>query len=143
MCMMIYIASDHPLPLAAWDEARPGFHVAELRRRDEPVRRQFSMRCVYYVGSHEGCGCGFQYGQHEGLEEDPGRLAAAREARRQLSEYLAAALRDRPEVRLFACWDGDQGSEPAHRVRMQPADLLGDRVHFREKELIVVTAGPV
>ena len=77
MCMMVYIASDCLLPTSAWDETRPSFHVRELVERDEPVRRQFSKPHVYYVGSHEGCGCGFQYGQYAGFEDDAAGLAAA------------------------------------------------------------------
>src|SRR4051812_45959015 len=70
MCMVVYIASDYPLPTSSWDEARPRFHVTELSERDEPVRRQFSKPCAYYAGSHEGCGCGFQYGEYPGYQEE-------------------------------------------------------------------------
>jgi hypothetical protein len=139
MCMMVYVASDYPLPTLAWDEARPGFHVAELSDRDEPVGRQFSKPCVYYVGSHEGCGCGFQYGQYEGIEVDPAELTAARDSRRRLSEFLAVALQHQSVVELFACWDGDQAAEPEYRGRMRPSDLVRDRTDFREKEWLAVT----
>lgn len=139
MCMMVYVASDSPLPTLAWDEARPGFYVEELSERDEAVRRQFSKPCVYFVGSHEGCGCGFQYGQYEGLEEDQEQLAAAKESRRGLSDFLAVALQHQPGVELFACWDGDQSATPDYHGRMCPSDLHRDRAHFREKELLVVS----
>jgi len=139
MCMMVYVASDHPLPTSAWDEARPGFHVEELSKRDEAVRKQFSKPCIYYVGSHEGCGCGFQYGQYEELEQDREESAAVEESRRHLSEFLATALQGQAEVELFACWDGDQAATPEHRGRMSPSDLLRDHAHFREKELLVVS----
>jgi hypothetical protein len=136
MCMMFYLASDYPLPTLAWDESRPGFHVAELTDRDEPVRRQFSKPCVYYAGSHEGCGCGFQYGEYE---SDSAELAATRESRRRLAEFVAIALQHQSEVELFACWDGDQAAEPEHRGRMRPADLARDPVYFQEKELLVIS----
>ena len=139
MCMMVYVASDYPLPTSAWDESSPGFHVANLSDHDEPVRQRFSKPCVYYVGSHEGCGCGFQYGQYEGFEEDPAELAAARGSRRHLSEFLSVSLQHQSEVELFACWDGDQAAEPEHQGRLRPADLIGARTYFREKELLVVT----
>jgi hypothetical protein len=138
MCMMVYVASDYPLPTSAWDPTRPHFHVTELSDRDEPVRRQFSKPCVYYAGSHEGCGCGFQYGEYEGEEEDAA-LAAARDSRRRLAEFLAAALQHQSEVELFACWDGDQATPAEHRGRVRPADLVRDRTFFREKELLVVS----
>jgi hypothetical protein len=136
MCMMVYVASDYPLPTVAWDETRPRFHVTELSGRDEPVRRQFSKPWVYYVGSHEGCGCGFQYGE---FEEDDAAWAAAQDSRRRLAEFLAVALQHQVAVELFACWDGDQAAEPEHRGRVRPVNLMHDRTSFREKELLVVS----
>jgi hypothetical protein len=139
MCMMVYIASDDPLPTSAWDEVRPCFYVTELSERDEPVRRQFTKPFVYYAGSHEGCGCGFQFVESDGFEEDPDALAASRNSRRRLAEFLAAALQHQSEVELFACWDGDQAAEPEHRDRIRPADLMRDRTVFREKERLIVS----
>jgi hypothetical protein len=139
MCLMVYLASDHVLPTSPWDAARPRFHVAELAESHQPVRRRFSKPHVYYVGSHEGCGCGFQYGEYEGEEEDAPKLAASQDSRRRLAEFLSAALQHQPTVELFACWDGDQGSPPEHRVRIRPLDLIQERTFFREKELLVVS----
>jgi hypothetical protein len=139
MCMMVYIASDYPLPTWTWDETRPCFYVGELSERDEPVRGQFTKAWIYYTGSHEGCGCGFQYGQYPGLEENAAELAAVRDSRQRLAEFLAVALQHQAEVQLFACWDGDQAEEPEHRSRMRPSDLMRDRAFFREKEFLVVS----
>jgi hypothetical protein len=139
MCIMVYVALDYPLPTVAWDEARPRFHFTELSDRDEPVRRQFSKPWVYYVGSHEGCGCGFQYGEFEEFEGDDATWAAAQDSRRRLAEFLAVALQHQVAVELFACWDGDQAAEPEHRGRVRPANLMHDRTFFREKELLVVS----
>ncbi len=87
MCMTIYIASEYPLPTSLWDEANPCFYVSALSERDESVRRQFTKHWIYYAGSHEGCGCGFQYGQYTGLEEDVTALAVARDSRQRLAEF--------------------------------------------------------
>jgi hypothetical protein len=140
MCILVYVASDYLLPTLAWDPARPGFHVVQLAERGAPVRRQFSKRHVYYVGSHEKCGCGFQYGEDEGFEE-VADLPPKRDSRRRLADFLAAALRHQPEVVLFACWDGDEAADPEHRGRVSPADLLGARTFFRERELLQVSEG--
>ena len=76
--------------------------------------------------------------RYEGVEEDADALAAARDSRRRLAEFLAVALQHQSEVELFACWDGDQAVEPEHRDRMRPSDLLRDRTFFREKEFLTV-----
>ena len=137
MCILVFIASDNDLPTLPWSQAQPRFHVTELSERDEPVRSKFSKPHVYYAGSHEGCGCGFQYGEYEGYEEEAD-LPEKQTSRRRLAEYLAVALRHQPEVELFVCWDGDQATEPAHRSRIRPAELLQGRTYFQERELLVV-----
>jgi hypothetical protein len=141
MCMMVYVASDHALPTTlAWDQANPGFHVIELPADREAVRGQFSKPFVYYTGSHEGCGCGFQCdGGYEGAEEDADLLLVRRESRSRLADFLSVALQRQPEVELFACWDGDEAAEPEHRGRVRPAALLRERPSFRERELLVVS----
>jgi hypothetical protein len=139
MCIMVYVASDHPLPTTAWDLNRPAFHVVDVAERDALVRCQFSKPYVYYVGSHEGCGCGFQFGEYEGFEEEAD-LPDKRNSRRLLAEFLAVALQHQQEVELFACWDGDQAIQPEYRAKLHPADLMETRTFFREKELILVTA---
>jgi hypothetical protein len=136
MCMMVYIASDYPLPLLAWDKARPRFNVEKLTERDEAVRRHFSKPYAYYVGAHEGCGCGFQCGLYP--DADPARVADANESRRRLSEYLSVALQHQASVELFACWDGDQGEASEHYGRIRPQDLPQGTTFFLERELLLV-----
>jgi hypothetical protein len=93
---------------------------------------------VYYVGSHESCGCGFQYGEYAGFEEEAD-LPEKRESRRRLAGFLAVALQHQAEVEVFACWSGDEAAEPEHCGRVRPADLVGHRTFFRERELLVVS----
>jgi hypothetical protein len=140
MCMVVYVASDYPLPTRAWDASCPRFHVTELDERGVPVRGRFTKPRVYYVGSHERCGCGFQFGEYEGFEAEDD-LPQKQQSRRLLAEFLAVALQHQAEVELFACWSGDEGQEPEHRGRVRPADLLQTRTFFRERELLIVSEG--
>lgn len=146
MCMMVYVASDCPLPTTAWDPTQPLFHVTELTERDGPVQQRFSKPFVYYAGSHEGCGCGFQYGEYEESEEDDeeseedaAALAAAKDSRQKLADFLALALQQQQSIEIFACWDGDQGAIVEHRGHARPVDLVRERTFFRERELLVIS----
>jgi hypothetical protein len=138
MCMAVYIAADAPLPLIPWDETRRTFHVSELSKEDEPVRVQFSKPYVVYAGSHEGCGCGFAYGQypeHEELED----AAACMESVSRLSGYLQDVISRVGAVEVFACWEGQQGDVPTRRRKVTPAAIGGAAFWFEEREFLTVT----
>ena len=148
MCMMVYVASDQPLPTPAWDPNRPAFHAEPLSEEEQATRRWFSKRFAYYVGPHTGCGCGFQCHEEVPLGPDtPADVvanahkdAAERlEARRQLSEYLEEALVGEDSVELLACWAGCEGEVPQHRETIRPRDIVTTRLRFREEgELLLV-----
>ena len=133
MCLVVYLAADAPLPLVPWDAECPAFHVAPLSPEETAVAARFTKPHVVYAGSHEGCGCGFDYGQWEGEKRD--EVAAARASVRALGEYLAAATAAVGPVELYACWGGDQGLEPVGRIALTPADLGGAAFWFEERTL--------
>ncbi len=60
MCLAVYIGTDEELPLSAWVEDQTLVCFSALNEKDFPVRKHFSSKNVYYVGSDEGCGCGFR-----------------------------------------------------------------------------------
>jgi hypothetical protein len=139
MCLVVYLASDRPLPLISWDENARGFHVTELTgEKDEPVRVQFTQPHVYYAGSHTICGCGFNYGQDPLAEDDPEELALRARTLSAMSDYLASAVANGGTIELFACWEGDQAAVPEHRRELAPDAFRSSDFVLQEKELIVV-----
>ncbi|MBN1426843.1 MAG: hypothetical protein JXB07_00575 [Anaerolineae bacterium] len=139
--MMVYIASESPLPLIAWNDQCPAFYVTELPRpQDEQVRVQFSKPYVYYVGSHQGCGCGFLYGQYPGFEDDANEERDKRESVARLSQYLAEAVAANGPIELFACWDGDQAIEPEDWGNITPEDIGGEVFYLEELQFLVIGA---
>lgn len=132
MCMMVYIAATEPLELVAWNDAQPAFYVAELHESEASVRQQFNAPHVLYAGSHEGCGCGFQYGEFPQFEDKERPLKRA--SLDAFAVYLAAQLRHVPSIQLFACWDGDQCSPHEHQRVLTPSSLRCEEFYFLQKE---------
>ena len=138
MCMMVYLGAVKPLRLVPWDENRPAFHVGELVPEfREAVQKQLGTPAIRYAGSYEGCGCGFQYGKYPEFHDQDDELAQKRESLSALSGYLQAAFDEVTEVRVLACWAGDEGKEPTHRRELTAADLLRDDFYFFDRELSV------
>lgn len=138
MCLMIYLAADAPLRSVDWDESAPAFNTSAVTPDEECVRRQFSKRYVVYAGSHEGCGCGFQLGEHPEHTE-PAEAALRRASLQALAAYLRAELTRAGTIELFACWDGDQEAPPEHRRELSPLDLEAETFFFLQKELSTVS----
>ena len=108
MCFGVYIASDGPLPLVAWNPAEPAFNVTPLGEPEAAVRTQFTGRNVVYAGSHTQCGCGFSTTD----DNDPVDVL---DSRRALLAYLRSVART-DALELFACWEGDYSEAPASRA---------------------------
>lgn len=135
---MVYIAADNPLPLIEWQENVTVFCISELTENEKKVSKQFSKPCLAYAGSFGGCGCGFAYGE-EPVEDEEDRRddALSRESVRQLSEYLSSLVKN-GSIEMFACWDGDQETEPEERETVTPGYFGGEQFSFKEKQFLVV-----
>ena len=136
MCMAVYLAAEVEPPLVAWDRARPAFTVMELSSKlDHAVRAQFTKPHVVYVGSHEGCGCGFSYGQYPFLQNDGDETENRRDVAALVS-YVARLLDTVGEVEIFSCWEGDQGTQADAQRTVRLSEIGGDAFRFGEKELL-------
>lgn len=129
MCLALYIASPKPLPLVPWDPKRPTFHVVPLEENNHRVRKLLPYPHIYYVGSHEGCSCAFNY-EHE--------IKAAVELR----DYLRRALTVTSEIEGFSCRPGQADLEVKHSVTISPSGVAlpeffledGQRLVFRSRK---------
>lgn len=142
MCMMVYLASDLPLRTIPWDKAAPGFTTSALASSDKDLekllRRQFTKPHLLYVGSYEGCGCGFQLSEYPAESSEPADLALSRRSLRDFAAFLRDELPRAGTIELFACWDGDQGALPEHRRALTPLSLEADNFFFLEKEFSII-----
>ena len=128
MCLAVYIASSKELPLIAWVEAEPSFNVSLLSNEEVPVKKQFTLEHVYYVGSHQGCGCGF-FKEGEAGEE----LLKVEESYNNLSKYILSAKENGASIQLFSCWEGDQASSMENKEKISERTLNEKQFEFKEK----------
>jgi hypothetical protein len=136
MCHVLYMASDKERPLVPWDQARRGFHVT---RWDEGTLPHVTKPCLHYLGSDQGCGCGFQHAALS-LSEDEEHRAEVKKNQEGLARYLSECLVDEESVELFTCWNGDETQPLVRRREIRVGELLEDEFEFEEKEVLVVRA---
>ena len=141
MCFVLYLAARVPPPLLP--HAKYGcrdVNTKALREYDEPVRAHFTLDQVVYLGSDQGCGCGFR----STTDPDPG----AAEYFASLPDYdttstqpnhdaLAARLRQHfageEFVELYGCWDGDFSLPERGRFEVSVEDLTAHAFHFVQR----------
>lgn len=131
MCLMVWLGSEVPLVRVALPRAT-GSATVYFRVTPEapeaPVRVQLDQPHVYYVGSHEGCGCGFR-SRALGLEglrafaevlpllpalldDEREELLAEQRSREFLSDVIREALLG-GKVEVLSCWAGEEAEPPS------------------------------
>jgi hypothetical protein len=135
MCLLIYLASDQPLPLLAWDAKSPDFHVSELYAEQEHVRNHLGLPHVYQCGSEERCGCAFNYGwEYPEYQDDPGQLEMAKRSRLKLYHYL----KTNKVLKIYPCDAEEENLSIENIVSISLADLLQDDFIFQNRIVLVL-----
>lgn len=157
MCLMLWVAAEHPIPLVALENPQTpdpvnGYHHIDDVAPDAPVRARVTLPHVRYVGSHEGCGCGYNSGglACEGLarvtevtpmldamtDDERAAFAADQRSRERLRAIVEGAL-GHGAVEVFACWDGDEVEVTAAVTEVAPSYFteftspIEERVRYR------------
>lgn len=125
MCLALYLAAAQELPVIAWDENNPAFHVIRLPKTAEGVRKHFRYDHVYYAGSKQGCSCAFNYGhEFDSISE--------------LRNYLCNALICVSEVEVFACHAGAEEQETQHAQSTSPEGIALGEFFFKDGQYLSI-----
>lgn len=157
MCLMVWVASARPLSAVALANPQvpdpvSGYHRVEEVAADAAVRARFTLPHVSYVGSHEGCGCGYNsddltwQGFERVDEVTPLLDAMGADERAEFAQEEGSRWRLRAivegamgggDVEVFGCWDGDQVEEALREAPVEPSWFtewlapIEDRVRYR------------
>lgn len=134
MCWEVYLGSDVELPWVEWDEATHAFNTQPLSDSEERVRIQFSLPYVIYLGSHDGCSCGFFAEEDDEPEDKKQRDEDAR----RLSDYLSQALEAGAKLEMFLCWQGGEIEPQTGRRQLSPVDFLASQFPLNENEFATI-----
>lgn len=125
MCMAVYLATSHPLPQA---ERSPLTLEPAVPETAERLRKHLKLPHLYFVASHEGCGCGFVPDRGEATDEECSLRQASVDALRALAKE-AAALGD---AQLLVTFDGEEATDTDRSRTLEDYEDLvvkwGDRV---------------
>ncbi len=141
MCFVLYLATGQPVRSIPWDEHDTKLNTGDLTDYDAGVSIHFRKPNLKYVGSDQGCGCGFRHVSYQngqwpeeamiGSEDYTGEDQQANHS--QLHHLLSELLQSGEALELYGCWDGDF-LEPAAGHEDLPVNRILDRkFYFRER----------
>lgn len=141
MCFVLYLGTDQPVRTIPWDDRNPKLNTQDLTELDAGVARHFEAAHVKYLGSDQGCGCGFRHVSYQngewpeesmiGFEHYTGE--DQQPAQEQLHAFLKEQLAYVDRVELYGCWDGEF-MEPSAGTAELPLDRILDHdFYFRER----------
>lgn len=124
---------DHNDP--SWPSKVVPFSVQELAGDEKAAAKHFDTKVVRYVGSFEGCGCGFNasYAPEWGdPAEENDHFLAGRESRRLLREYV-----EQHHIRqIYACWSGDESLDAQSYLDITPDQIIDPNFQFPERAML-------
>lgn len=126
MCLAVYISTDQHIQTIPWNNDVPSLFITDTNNRDHyKVENQFTLAQVYYIGSHEGCGCGFIFNENdpEYLEEKAD-LQLRIDSVSKLVSLIESVLSKSASVEIFACYEGSQSEKPNRIGEIEPEALL-------------------
>jgi hypothetical protein len=137
MCFYLYLGAESKQKLIPWDESDPQLCVEEVEKDDLVKLTAFSKPNIYYVGSHEGCGCGFRqevdvtYAEHVDLRSKNKNQQA-------LFSYVSGSLANESSIELYGVWAGDERRGVETKTEVNIIDLINEEFYFGERELTIV-----
>lgn len=161
MCLALYLGAERELPTVSSEETGGLFVVDPIGHEDEPmINGVVASPFIYYAGSFEGCGCGFEYENRGEVFaepdspplEDPQLRAEVALGSKKMKEdweksfqsvgllrtYLEDVVKGGP-VTLWVTWDGTRET-PEDRRTVTPAFFGGESFHLELFTLYSVVA---
>ncbi len=150
MCFLLYMSTDADIPTIAWDEHKRKLNTAELTEYEKGITRHFTKTNIKYIGSDQGCGCGFRYVRLEGAGGGwPSECMIGSKyytgqpeqpMHQQLHDFLKKYLDAGYDVELYGCWDGEFSEASEGHKNICIADILDKRFFFRERYKYTIAA---
>lgn len=142
MCMAIYISTDRPLPTIPYDEKDRKLNTEDITAGENALKNLFSKSNIKYVGSDQGCSCGFRHALIHNdtwldVVDDENTLFD-NSNHINLADLIKRNNPDGKTVEILACWEGDQNEPILYRETIKLTDILDKDFHFKERGLYTV-----
>ena len=142
MCFTIYIATNEVMPTILYDESSRTLNTEDITEDEETLKNIFSLPNIKFVGSDQGCGCGFRHALLDGnnwltvLDEDQTNFDNSNH--RNLVDFIVNNNITEKKIEILTCWEGDHNEPLKSFETIQIQDLLKEDFYFKERALYTV-----
>lgn len=130
---MLYLALDKKDLLNDWKEEDYSISIT----LSEQALPNLSKTFKYYIGSDEGCGCGFKQ-KFDFEYPDYSEIESKEKNQRELHQLISSLVKKHKTLELFGCWAGGEESAVELIREIKADELLSNNFYFSEQELITV-----
>jgi hypothetical protein len=144
MCYASYIGTNAEQKVGTFVADQTELYLEELSREKEisGLRPKFTKKHVYYVGSYQGCSCGFAYdptnpNEQEG-DDDKEEVEKALKSVKALVS-LIDNLTKVEDLEFYCCWEGDweEPIEEKSEIDIREITLGENYFGLTEKQFIL------
>lgn len=140
--MTIYIATDRQLPTIPYDEKDRKLNTADITSNEKTLKNVFSKSHFKYIGSDQGCGCGFRHALlHNGdwfnvVNNEETTFDNSNHV--NLVDFISKNISDEKTIEILACWNGDHNESVKFQESIKLTDILDKDFYFKERRLYTV-----
>jgi hypothetical protein len=134
--MAVYVISSETLNEIPWNDSNRAFHLESAQ--GEVSKKWRNKRWLYYAGSHQRCGCGYQ---KNNLSSD--ELAAVNANYMALSNVVDEAVRRGVSIEIVAWFNEFAGSPPEITGEIKSTDIQRPDFELVEGQHLKVVAPPI
>ncbi len=136
MCMMVYIGADNELPIIEYQGEISSICTRKLNDAytdDRFAKENLTKEYKYYIGSWQGCGCGFRFDMNcEGFSSEGNERG--KQSVQSLFDYIKTYVKNN-NCELLSFWAGDGMNEPDDILK---SFVLNDSFEFLEGQYITI-----
>ena len=139
MCFCLYVGTEVPVPTIPYDNNDRKLNTEDLNEHEKMVAIHFTKPHHKYIGSDEGCGCGFRnvwfsdggWPEESMIGEENYTGEREQPNHQQLYDFLKEILATNQDIELYGCWDISEPTEG--QTILQLSAILDMQFYFRDR----------
>jgi hypothetical protein len=130
------------MPTIPYDENNRSLNTEDIVEEESNIKNVLSLPKIKFIGSDEGCGCGFRHALIDGenwfnaVDEEGTEFDNSNH--QNLVKFIIENNKGEKTVEILSCWEGDHNEPVKFRETIKIHDLLSSDFYFKERGLYTV-----